>query len=103
MKTLYFAYRFFAVAFLSAVFSLTSKASFAPVTTRHHSYFTGCSGGGGTGPNTLDVLSALAAWVEKKQAPQQIVAARATNGQADRPRPAVSLSTGRHVQRQQHR
>jgi Tannase and feruloyl esterase len=36
--------------------------------------------GGGPGPDTLDALAALEAWVEKKQAPQQIVASHATNG-----------------------
>ncbi len=43
--------------------------------------------GGGPGPNTLDGLSAVEAWVEKKQPPQQIVASHATNGQTDRTRP----------------
>jgi feruloyl esterase len=43
--------------------------------------------GGGPGPNTLDGLTALENWVEKKQAPQQIIASHATNGQVDRTRP----------------
>ena len=43
--------------------------------------------GGGAGPNTFDALSALENWIEKKQAPQQIVASHTTNGQIDRTRP----------------
>jgi feruloyl esterase len=43
--------------------------------------------GGGPGPNMLDGLTALENWVEKKQAPQQIFASHATNGQVDRTRP----------------
>ena len=43
--------------------------------------------GGGPGPNTLDGLAAVEAWVEQKQAPQQIIASHATNGQTDRTRP----------------
>lgn len=43
--------------------------------------------GGGPGPNTLDGLAAVEAWVEKKQPPQQIVASHATNGRTDRTRP----------------
>lgn len=44
-----------------------------------------CSGG--SGPNTLDGLAALENWVENKQAPLQILASHATNGQIDRTRP----------------
>jgi feruloyl esterase len=42
---------------------------------------------GGPGPNTFDALTALENWVEKKQAPQQIIASHSTSGQVDRTRP----------------
>jgi hypothetical protein len=55
--------------------------------------------GGGAGPNTFDMLSALDAWVEKGTAPDAIPASHATNGQVDRTRPlcaypAVARYTG---------
>jgi feruloyl esterase len=43
--------------------------------------------GGGEGPNTFDMVTALEQWVEKKQAPNQIVASHMTQGQVDRTRP----------------
>ena len=43
--------------------------------------------GGGEGPNTFDMLSALEQWVEHGQAPDQIVATHAVNRIADRTRP----------------
>jgi feruloyl esterase len=43
--------------------------------------------GGGEGPNTFDMVAALEAWVERGQAPNQILASHATNGVVDRTRP----------------
>ena len=43
--------------------------------------------GGGEGPNTFDMVSALEQWVEKGQAPGQIVASRSTDGKVTRTRP----------------
>jgi feruloyl esterase len=43
--------------------------------------------GGGEGPNTFDMVSALERWVEQGQPPDQIVASHATNGVVDRTRP----------------
>jgi feruloyl esterase len=43
--------------------------------------------GGGEGPNTFDMVAALEAWVERGQAPDQIVASHATGGKVDRTRP----------------
>jgi tannase/feruloyl esterase len=43
--------------------------------------------GGGEGPNTFDMMSALEQWVERGEAPQQILASHATNGAVDRTRP----------------
>jgi feruloyl esterase len=43
--------------------------------------------GGGPGPNTLDALSSLEQWVEKKEAPGKIIATHATAGKVDRARP----------------
>jgi feruloyl esterase len=42
--------------------------------------------GGGDGPSSFDMLSALEQWVENKKAPDQIPAAHLTNGQPDRTR-----------------
>ena len=42
---------------------------------------------GGTGPNTFDMQTALEQWVERGNAPDQIVATRAINGVVDRTRP----------------
>jgi feruloyl esterase len=43
--------------------------------------------GGGPGPNTFDAATALANWVEKKQAPDTLLGSHMTNGAADLTRP----------------
>jgi feruloyl esterase len=43
--------------------------------------------GGGAGPNTFDMVSALEQWVERGKAPDQVVASHSTNGVVDRTRP----------------
>jgi len=43
--------------------------------------------GGGEGPNTFDMMSALEQWVEQGSAPARIVASHAANGVVDRTRP----------------
>jgi feruloyl esterase len=43
--------------------------------------------GGGEGPNTFDMLTALEEWVEHGQAPDRIVASHSSNGAVDRSRP----------------
>ena len=43
--------------------------------------------GGGEGPNTFDMVSAIEQWVENGKAPEQIIASHATNGVVDRTRP----------------
>jgi feruloyl esterase len=43
--------------------------------------------GGGPGPNTFDAPTALANWVEKKQAPDTLLGSHMTNGAADLTRP----------------
>jgi len=43
--------------------------------------------GGGEGPNTFDVVTALEQWVEHGNAPDRIIAARSTNNIVDRTRP----------------
>ena len=43
--------------------------------------------GGGPGPNSFDMLSALESWVQQKQAPERIVASHSTRGVEDRTRP----------------
>jgi feruloyl esterase len=43
--------------------------------------------GGGEGPSTFDMVAALEQWVEKKQAPNQIIASRSRDGKVDRTRP----------------
>jgi feruloyl esterase len=43
--------------------------------------------GGGEGPNSFDVVSALEEWVEKGTAPEQMMASHLTNGTVDRTRP----------------
>ena len=43
--------------------------------------------GGGAGPNTFDMLTALEQWVEAGKAPDQIQASHATDGRVDRTRP----------------
>jgi feruloyl esterase len=56
--------------------------------------------GGGPGPNTFDAVTALANWVEKKQAPDTLLGSHMTNGVADLtrplcPYPAVAQYSGR--------
>ena len=43
--------------------------------------------GGGEGPNTFDMVSALEWWVENNQAPALVVASHSTDGKVDRTRP----------------
>jgi feruloyl esterase len=43
--------------------------------------------GGGDGPNSFDMMSALEQWVESGKAPDQIVASRVTSGKVERTRP----------------
>ena len=43
--------------------------------------------GGGEGPNSFNMLGAIEAWVEHRQAPDRIVASRLTNGAVTRTRP----------------
>ena len=43
--------------------------------------------GGGEGPNTFDMVTALEEWVEQGKAPDRIVASRRTDGTVDRTRP----------------
>ena len=55
--------------------------------------------GGGEGPNTFDMVSALEQWVEDGKAPDRIVASHATNGVIDRtralcPYPQVAVYKG---------
>ena len=55
--------------------------------------------GGGEGPNTFDMVSALEQWVEHGHAPNQIVASHAVSGVVDRtrplcPYPQVAVYTG---------
>jgi feruloyl esterase len=43
--------------------------------------------GGGEGPNTFDMVTALEDWVERGRAPDRIVASHSANGIVDRTRP----------------
>ena len=43
--------------------------------------------GGGEGPNTFDMVTALEQWVEQGHAPEQIIASHSQNGTVDRTRP----------------
>ena len=43
--------------------------------------------GGGEGPNTFDMVSALERWVENNQPPEAILASHRTDGKVDRTRP----------------
>jgi feruloyl esterase len=43
--------------------------------------------GGGEGPNTFDMISALEQWVEHSKAPDQVIASHSTSGNVDRTRP----------------
>jgi feruloyl esterase len=61
-----------------------------------------CEGGDGT--DHFDMLAALETWVEKKQAPDRIVASRVKQGKVDGTRPFMPVSAGRGVQGdRQHR
>ena len=56
--------------------------------------------GGGPGPNTFDMLTALETWVEQGRAPDSVIASHSTNGVKDRTRPLcvypkVAVHTGR--------
>ena len=42
---------------------------------------------GGQGPNSFDAVGAIEQWVEKRQAPDQIIASHSTDGKIDRTRP----------------
>lgn len=46
--------------------------------------------GGGEGPNTFDAIGALAQWVEKGPAPEQILASHRASGAVDRTRPVCA-------------
>jgi feruloyl esterase len=50
--------------------------------------------GGGDGPSTFDMLTALEQWVEKGKAPEFIPASHVTNGHADRTRIPVRTAGG---------
>jgi feruloyl esterase len=50
--------------------------------------------GGGEGPNTFDMVAALEQWVEKGQAPNQIVASLTQQGKVDRTRPLCPYPQG---------
>jgi feruloyl esterase len=43
--------------------------------------------GGGEGPNTFDMMTALEAWVESGRIPARVVATRSTGGKVERTRP----------------
>jgi len=68
-----------------------TKASGGPGPTRTFFRFFPVPGmghcAGGPSPNTFDALGALEAWVERGQAPDQLMASHTTNGQIDRRRP----------------
>jgi feruloyl esterase len=49
--------------------------------------------GGGDGPSVFDAFTPLTMWVEKKQAPQQIIASHMTNNKPDRTRPLCPYPT----------
>jgi feruloyl esterase len=56
--------------------------------------------GGGEGPNTFDMISALEQWVEHGAAPDKLIASHVTNGTVDRtrplcPYPQIGIYTGR--------
>ena len=60
--------------------------------------------GGGAGPNTFDMVTALEQWVEHGKAPDQILASHSSNGRRGPHAAALSLSTGRRLQGQrEHR
>ena len=46
--------------------------------------------GGGEGPNTFDMMTALEPWVERGSVPERIVASRITAGKVERTRPLCS-------------
>jgi feruloyl esterase len=43
--------------------------------------------GGGEGPNTFDMITALEPWVEKGTIPERVVATHRSGGEVDRTRP----------------
>jgi feruloyl esterase len=43
--------------------------------------------GGGPGPNSFDMVTALDQWVDQKQPPERIIASHSTAGTVDRTRP----------------
>ncbi len=43
--------------------------------------------GGGEGPNTFDMMTAMVAWRENGKAPERIVASRIAAGKVERTRP----------------
>ena len=43
--------------------------------------------GGGEGPNTFDMVTALEQWVEQGKAPDRVIASHSTAGKVDRTRP----------------
>jgi feruloyl esterase len=49
--------------------------------------------GGGTGPNSFDMQSAIELWVETGKAPEEIVATHSINGVVDRSRPLCPYPT----------
>jgi feruloyl esterase len=49
--------------------------------------------GGGEGPNTFDMVSAIEQWVEAGRPPDRIVASHATDGRVDRSRPLCPYPT----------
>ncbi len=46
--------------------------------------------GGGEGPNRFDAIGALATWVEKGQAPEQVLASHRSGSAVDRTRPVCA-------------
>jgi feruloyl esterase len=43
--------------------------------------------GGGEGPNSFDAMAVITQWVEKGQAPEQVLASHRVGGAVDRTRP----------------
>ena len=54
--------------------------------------------GGGEGPNTFDMVTALEQWVEQGKAPDQILASHSTDGVGRSHAAAVSVPAGRDLQ-----
>ena len=59
--------------------------------------------GGGNGPSSFDMLTALEAWVEEGAAPNSVLAERQRDGRVDRTRPALPLPGAGGLQRQRQR